>query len=208
MAKNKAIDYRKLYNEFVAVLETRPGTKEDAVIHAIVGFEFGGPPDVLLFKQAPDISGTFYVTSDLLFCEHQPKNSLGRYEVAICLPEEREWAEHLLFKLSHATLEEVLDVGHTADITAWVENTCAIKGLLITQLVSLRVCEPTEDMRRLAELPWACVDTPDRSSPSPLDRRNLSVASATTAKGQVRRVALILQQIREGELSHERVDRR
>jgi hypothetical protein len=142
MPKKKAVDYRKLYNEFVVALETRLGTKEDAVIHAIIGFEFGGPPDVLLFKQAPDISGTFYVTSDLLFCEHQPKNSLGRYEVAICLPEEREWAEHILFKLSHATLEEVFDVGHTVDITPWVEDTCAIKGLLITQLISSQFSEP------------------------------------------------------------------
>ena len=106
-----------------------------------MGFEFGGPPDVLLFKHAPGVSGTFYVTSDLLFCEHQPKNSLGGYEVAICLPEEREWAEHILFKLSHATLEEVFDVGHTADITAWVEDTCAIKGLLITELISIQFNE-------------------------------------------------------------------
>jgi hypothetical protein len=57
------------------------------------------------------------------------------------LPKEREWAQHILFELSHATLEEVFDVGHTLDITAWVEDTRAIKGLLITQLISFRFSE-------------------------------------------------------------------
>jgi hypothetical protein len=138
MPKTTLVDYHKLYDKFVSILERRLGPKEDAVIHAIIGFEFGGPPDVLLFKHIRDISGTFYVTSDLLFSEHQPKNSLGRYEVAICLPEERQWAEHILFKLSQATLVETFDVGHTVDITAWVEDGCVIKGLLLTKLVSFR----------------------------------------------------------------------
>ena len=131
-----AIDYRKLYDTFVPVLEREFGRKEDAVIHAIVGFEFGGPPDLLLFRHAPGIKGTFYVTSDLLFFERQPKNSLGRYEVAICLPTENKWAEHVLYKLSQAAVEEAFDVGHTADITAWVDPECATKGLLFTKLVS------------------------------------------------------------------------
>jgi hypothetical protein len=131
-----AIDYRKLYENFVPVLERELGRKEDAVIHAIVGFEFGGPPDLLLFRHAPGVKGTFYVTSDLLFFERQPKNSLGRYEVAICLPMENKWAEHILYKLSQATVEEAFDVGDTADITAWVEVDCAMKGLLFAKLVS------------------------------------------------------------------------
>jgi hypothetical protein len=57
------------------------------------------------------------------------------------LPEEREWAQHILFRLSHATLEEAFDVGHTLDITAWVEDTCAFKDLLITQLISFQFSE-------------------------------------------------------------------
>jgi hypothetical protein len=112
------IDYRKVYDAFVPVLERELGPKDDAVIHAIIGFEFGGPPDLLLFRNAPGIRGIFYVTSDLLFFERQPKNSLGRYEVAICLPTENKWAERILHKLSQATIEEKFDVGHTADITA------------------------------------------------------------------------------------------
>jgi len=127
-----AIDYRKLYDTFVHVLEHELGPKEDA----IVGFEFGGPPDVLLFRNAPGVRGIFYVTSDLLFFERQPRNSYGRYEVAICLPTESKWAEHILYKLSQATVEEVFDAGHTADITAWVDGECTIKGLLFAKLVS------------------------------------------------------------------------
>jgi hypothetical protein len=130
------VDYRKLYDAFVPVLERELGRKEAAAIHAIIGFEFGGPPDVLLFRNVPGVRGTFYVTSDLLFFERQQRNSLGRYELAIGLPTESKWAEHVLFKLSQATVEEVFDVGDTADITAWVDPDCAIKGLLFTKLVS------------------------------------------------------------------------
>jgi len=58
------------------------------------------------------------------------------YEVAICLSKEDKWAQHVLFKLSQATVEETFDVGHTADITAWVDPDCVIKGLLFTKLIS------------------------------------------------------------------------
>jgi len=136
MPDASAIDYRKLYETFVPVLEAKLGRKDEAVIHAIVGFEFGGPPDLLLFSNAPGIRGVFYVTSDLLFFERQPRNSLGRYEAAICLPTENKWAEHILYKLSQATVEEAFDVGHTADITAWVDSECIMKGLLFVELVS------------------------------------------------------------------------
>lgn len=57
------------------------------------------------------------------------------------MPEENEWSQRMLCNLSHATLEVVFDVGHTLDITAWVENTCAIKGLLLTQLISSQFSE-------------------------------------------------------------------
>lgn len=136
MPEPTVTDYRKLYRAFVPVLERELGRKEDAVIHPIIGFEFGGPPDLLLFRDTPGVKGTTYVTSDLLFFERQPKNSLGRYEVAICLSTESEWAQHVLFKLAQATVEEVFDVGHTADITTWVDPECVIKGLLFTKLVS------------------------------------------------------------------------
>jgi hypothetical protein len=33
-------------------------------------------------------------------------------------------------------VEEAFDIGHTADITAWVSPDCPIKGLLFTKLVS------------------------------------------------------------------------
>lgn len=57
------IDYHKLYDRFVEELERRLGPKEAAVIHAICGFEVGGPPDVVLFKRAQSMAGTIYVTS-------------------------------------------------------------------------------------------------------------------------------------------------
>ena len=135
MPEASTVDYRKLYNAFVPVLERELGRKDEAVIHAIIGFEFGGPPDLLRFRNPPGVSGMFYVTSDLLFFERQPRNSLGRYEVAICVPAESKWAEHLLYKLAQATVEEVFDAGDTADITEWVDPECALKGLLFTKLV-------------------------------------------------------------------------
>lgn len=136
MSDPTAINHHELYDTFVSVLEGELGNKDEAVIHAIVGFEFGGPPDFLLFRNPPNINGVFYVTSDLLYFDQQPRNSLGRYEVAICLQKENDWAEQVLYKLSLATMEDVFDDGHTADITAWVSPGCPIKGLLFEKLVS------------------------------------------------------------------------
>lgn len=136
MSDQSAIDYGELYDTFVQALERELGVKDDGAIHAIIGFEFGGPPDLLLFRNAPNVRGIFYVTSDLLFFERQPKNSLGRYELALCMPNENKWAQHILYKLAQASVEEVFDAGHTADISVWVEDGCVIKGLLFTKLVS------------------------------------------------------------------------
>ena len=131
-----AISHSDLYDAFAMAAERALGPKDNAVIHAIVGFEFGGPPDLLVFRNPPGVKGIFYVTSDLLFIIRQPKNSLGRYELAICLPTEGDWARKILFKLSHATVEEVFEAGYTADITAWVAPDCPLKGLLFRGLVS------------------------------------------------------------------------
>ncbi|MDR3458589.1 MAG: suppressor of fused domain protein [Verrucomicrobiae bacterium] len=129
----------KLESALVIALTKRLGPKDDTLLHGIVGFEFGGPPDLRLFRQTPDIPGVTYVTSDLLWCEQQPPNSIGRYELAISLPEESPWAEHILFKLAHASLEQTFDVGHTLDISEWVEPDCLIKGLFVTKLLSFRL---------------------------------------------------------------------
>jgi len=123
------------------MLTKRLGPKDDSVIHAIVGFECGGPPDLLRFRQTPDIKGVTYVTSDLLWCEQQIPNTIGRYELAISLPEESQWAEHILFKLAHFSLEQTINVGNTIDITEWVEPDCLIKGLIVTRLLSFQLDE-------------------------------------------------------------------
>jgi Suppressor of fused protein (SUFU) len=136
MPDPNATDYRNLYNAFVLAMERELGSKDESVIHAIVGFEFGGPPDMLRFRNPPGVKGIFYSTSDLLFFEKQPKSSLGTYEVAICMAKEDDWAEKLLFKLAQATVGEVFEVGDTADITAWVSPACPIKGLIFTKLIS------------------------------------------------------------------------
>jgi Suppressor of fused protein (SUFU) len=136
MSASEELEDRKLYESFVTALEKELGPKDPTVTHAIIGFESGGPPDVHYFRNTPNVQGIFYVTSDLLFFRAQPKNSLGRYELAICVPAEDKWARNLLFKLSRATVQEAFDEGHTADITAWVAAECTIKGLLFTKLVS------------------------------------------------------------------------
>ena len=135
MAKAPRINNDKLYAAFVRALERKIGPKEDAVVHAIIGFQFGGPPDVLTFSDPPGVKGVFQVTSDLLFFKQQPKNSLGKYEVAICTPKKSDWAQRILGDVAHFTLGAVLDDGHTADITEWVDRKCAIKGLAFTKLI-------------------------------------------------------------------------
>ena len=53
MPAPKVTDYRKLYDAFIPVLERQLGPKDDTVIHTMIGFEFGGPPDLLLFRNPP-----------------------------------------------------------------------------------------------------------------------------------------------------------
>lgn len=126
------------YSAFVRALEREIGPKDDAVVHAIIGFQFGGPPDVLMFSKPPGVKGVFQVTSDLLFCKQQPKNSAGKYEAAICTPKKSDWAQRLLGDVAHFTLEAILDEGHTFDITAWVDAKCVIKGLVFTKLTEFK----------------------------------------------------------------------
>jgi hypothetical protein len=80
----------------------------------------------------------FRVTNDLLFCKQQRKNSLGKYEVAICTPKKSDWGHLILSKVAHFTLDAVLDDGHTGDISEWVDRKCAIKGLVFTKLTAFK----------------------------------------------------------------------
>lgn len=130
---------RRLFQALHLTLMKRLGPKEETTLHSVVGFELGGPPDLLMFRDAPGLKGVTYVTCDLLWCQRQPPSSRGRYELAVCLPTESPWAEHLLFKLSHASLEQTFEVGHTVDISDWVEPKCPIKGLFVTKLVSFKL---------------------------------------------------------------------
>jgi hypothetical protein len=129
----------KLHQALISALTRRLGPSDKKTLHSIIGFEMGGPPDLLIFRKAPDINGVTYVTTELIFCEHQPPNSIGRYELAISLPAENKWAEHILFKLSQASLEMTFNVGNTIDIGEWVEPECQIKGFFITRLLSFKL---------------------------------------------------------------------
>jgi hypothetical protein len=136
-AKTPPIDTREFYAAFIAAAERELGPQEKFVIHAIIGFECGGPTDLLVFPKAPGLKkGTlFYVTTDLIYREDQPANSLGRYELAMASEEkDLAWTSNILTRLAFATLDEVFDENHTIDITAWVEPECQIKGLLLTKL--------------------------------------------------------------------------
>jgi hypothetical protein len=138
MPKSLRIDNDKLYESFVRACERKLGPKDEAATHAIIGFEFGGPPDVLSFPNPVGVNGVFQVTSDLLFFKHQPKNSLGNYEVAICTPKKSDWAHGILTRMAHGTVADVFDDGHTADITDWVDRKCVMKGLTFTKLTRFK----------------------------------------------------------------------
>jgi hypothetical protein len=142
MEKLPVIDSDDFYDAFIAAAKRELGPQDKGVDHAIIGFDFGGPTDLLSFSNPPGLkkNAVYFVTTDLIFQDKQPQNSLGRYELAMCANEKnRRWAHGILSHLALATMDEVFDENHTVDITIWVDAKCPVKGLLLSKLFAGKI---------------------------------------------------------------------
>jgi len=90
----------------------------------------GGEADVLQFKN--HIDGIAYVTAGLIGCGGQPPSNIGEYELAMCVRNDDHQTLVLLSKLSHYTLEHVIQPGDTMDVAPAMPDGSQISSLLFT----------------------------------------------------------------------------
>ena len=87
------------------------------VLHSTIPFEMGwdigGGADVYVYKNV--INGEAYLTADLIG-KKQGKNTIGNYELMICLPERQDWGVNLISNLAYYTIEASLNSGETMDL--------------------------------------------------------------------------------------------
>jgi hypothetical protein len=104
------------------------GKPLDVVYHSHLPIHLGGFADVLAFPSF--VPGMTYVTADLTGGDvGQLANSLGTYELMVCLKEELTRAADLISRLARYTCEAVLGPGHTMDLPDFF-NGSVIRALL------------------------------------------------------------------------------
>lgn len=109
-------EWERRWNVRMAALESVLGPADDGVFHAVEPFDICACADVVVFRQ--NVPSVAYVTSDLIGSEFAQPNSLGQYELMICVPDDAEWAASLMSELAGYTIEAVLEPGETMDIVS------------------------------------------------------------------------------------------
>jgi hypothetical protein len=112
-------------------IEAALGPSSDRVYHATVPFDLGGRADVLEFPGYR--GGVAYVTADLVGESGQQENSLGQYELMLCMREPMDWAPSILSRLAPYTLEVPLEPFETMDIGGAVLQPSSIVAFLFNE---------------------------------------------------------------------------
>jgi hypothetical protein len=121
------------YEELLVALEPSLGTVDPNTLTAIVGFRAGGPVSLAVYA-AGEVPT--YVTSELAVVRDQAGSV--PYELLMTGRDAR-WARHVLTRIAQLSLEVELDDLHTLDISAWVEDDCALKGVFFELFIELAV---------------------------------------------------------------------
>ena len=123
-------DEQDVWAARIAALTPILGRPSDTVFHAVVPFYLGGFADVIEFPNY--VPGMTYVTADLTGEDvGQLPNSLGNYELMICVHENLSRAADLISKLARYTCDSKLEPGDTMDLGDHFSGS-AIKALLFT----------------------------------------------------------------------------
>jgi hypothetical protein len=132
----KGYDLEKWREPSIRAMEAVLGRKDDREYHAPIffdaGAELGGAPDIIKFSSQGNWIA--YATSELIGRDNQVRNSLGNYELMICLPREFEdhWATDILTVMAYHTLAAALNPGETTDIGNAPQGS-SITGLLLSE---------------------------------------------------------------------------
>jgi hypothetical protein len=123
-------EWKKVWDARVAGLVPILGVPTDKVFHAVIPFQLGGSADVLMF---PDfVSGATYVTAEMTGEDvGQRPNSLGNYELMICVQQDLQKAADLISKLARYTCDAKLEAGQTMDLGTFFGDS-SIRALLFT----------------------------------------------------------------------------
>jgi hypothetical protein len=107
------------------------GQSDSTVYHATIPFYLGGSADVLRFPHY--VPGMTYATCELTGEDvGQISNSLGHYELMICVREDLDRAAQLVSQLSRYTCEAKLEPGETMDLSDYFGDS-TIRALLFAQ---------------------------------------------------------------------------
>lgn len=121
----------KWWDARMDALQAVLGPSEDNVLHALQPLFLGGFADVVEFRKY--VSGSAYVTSDLVGESGQPTNVLGNYELMICTREKSDWAANVVSRLAKYTLETILEPGQTMDIGTAVPAESSVSAFLFAE---------------------------------------------------------------------------
>ena len=136
----------RLWDARIAGMKPILGEPSDETFHAPIPFYLGGFADVFLFPHF--VPGMTYTTFDLTGWDMgQKPNSLGHYELMICVREELDQAAEMIARLSRSTCESKLEPGETMDIGEFLGDR-SIRALLFTH--------PTEEPAQFEVLGQRC----------------------------------------------------
>ena len=125
-------------NATEAILGDADYSEYHAPILFDAGAEMGGAPDIIKFSGRGE--WVAYVTAELIGRDNQIRNTIGNYELMLCLPKgvEAHWATDMLAALAYASLEAAFEPGETCDIGETPEGS-TITWLLFSEYARFRV---------------------------------------------------------------------
>ena len=124
------MDYRGFYRKLFAPIEAAVGRIDPETIHAIIGFDAGGPLDFCTIGAHQGGRFITYVSCELAVRAEQKPSTCGRYELMVSSDDER-WVRSIVTRVGRMSLEDRLGHGHTLDIGACVEATDVIQGIVL-----------------------------------------------------------------------------
>lgn len=133
----KSPDWQHLWDLRLAELRMVFGPEDDRIMTAMPPFYLGGGADVLSFqKQGP---GVTYVTASMIGDKESKPNSLGQYELMICLQKDSPWAPQLISQLARYSTMEILEPNDTMEIGPSLPQPTKLSNFLFLPYTKLKV---------------------------------------------------------------------
>jgi hypothetical protein len=122
------MDVQDFYQLLLAPVVSEFGPLDTRSLSAIVGFDVGGPINLLTVGRDRGDAFVTYITCELAGREDQLPSEAGRYDLLITCDDE-SWAREMLTNVGWMTTEARFSHGNTLDISPWVGRKARIQGL-------------------------------------------------------------------------------